>query len=96
MAVFYNQATLYYNNTVTNSNVVTGEIVEVLSADKYAVSASYTQNEILSYVISVVNSGNMPYSDISPKVCWKKSFRPRWRIFISCMSWNAAVTIGYR
>ncbi len=64
MAVFYNQATLYYNNTVTNSNVVTGEIVEVLSADKYAVSASYTQNEILTYVISVVNSGNMPYSDI--------------------------------
>ena len=34
MAIFTNQATLSYNNTTTTSNVVTGEIVEVLSATK--------------------------------------------------------------
>ena len=34
MATFTNQATLSYNNTTTTSNIVTGEIVEVLSATK--------------------------------------------------------------
>ena len=36
MAIFTNQATLSYNNTTTTSNIVTGEIVEVLSAAKNA------------------------------------------------------------
>ena len=34
MAVFYNQATISYNGNVTGSNIVTGEIIEVLSAEK--------------------------------------------------------------
>lgn len=34
MAVFFNQATLTYNDTTTNSNIVSGEIIEVLSVSK--------------------------------------------------------------
>ena len=42
MAQFTNQAQLSYNNTVVNSNVVVGEIVEVVSANKTAVVDTYT------------------------------------------------------
>lgn len=41
MAIFSNQATLTYNGTTTNSNIAYGEILEVLSATKTAVQASY-------------------------------------------------------
>ena len=38
MATFTNQAILTYNNTTTSSNIVEGELVEVLSATKTAVN----------------------------------------------------------
>lgn len=57
MAVFYNQATLTYNGTTTNSNIVTGEIVEVLSATKTAVSDEYSAGDRITYVVSLINSG---------------------------------------
>ena len=38
MATFYNQATLSYNGTVASSNITSGEILEVLSVEKSAVS----------------------------------------------------------
>ena len=41
MAIFTNQATLVYNGGSANSNIAVGEILEVLSADKTAVSGSY-------------------------------------------------------
>lgn len=65
MATFYNQATLSYNGTVTNSNVITGELLEVLSGDKQAVGETYTGNEDITYVISMVNSGTVPLTGIS-------------------------------
>lgn len=65
MATFFNQATLTYNNTTTLSNVVTGEIVGVLSAEKTAVSADYTVGDDVAYVISIVNSGAVPYTDLT-------------------------------
>lgn len=65
MATFTNQATLTYNNVVTNSNIVTGEIVEVLSADKTAVTDTYRAGETVTYIISIVNSGVAPYSDLT-------------------------------
>ena len=40
MAIFTNQATLVYNGGSANSNVAVGEILEVLSADKTAVSGT--------------------------------------------------------
>lgn len=65
MATFFNQATLTYNNTTTLSNVVTGEIVGVLSAEKTAVSPSYSVGEDIAYAISIVNNGSLPYNDLT-------------------------------
>lgn len=65
MAKFYNQATLSYNGTVTNSNITAGEIVEVLSADKYAVTDTYTADSDIVYIISIVNSGSSPVGNIT-------------------------------
>lgn len=65
MATFFNQATLTYKNTSTTSNIVTGEIVQVLAAEKTAVSPGYTIGERVTYVISVLNSGTLPFTDLS-------------------------------
>jgi len=58
MAQFTNQATLSYNNTVVNSNVATGEILEVLSATKTAVIADYALDDNVTYVIEDLNLGD--------------------------------------
>ena len=42
MARFTNYATLSYNGGSKDSNTVTGELLEVLSASKTAVSQEYT------------------------------------------------------
>lgn len=65
MAVFSNQATLYYRNTFTNSNVVTGELTEVLSAAKTAVVGTYTANDVMTYIISLVNTGSVPFQNLT-------------------------------
>ncbi len=65
MAVFFNQATLTYNDTTTNSNIVTGEIIEVLSATKTAVKNNYSANDTVTYLINIVNSGNTPFNGIT-------------------------------
>ena len=57
MAQFTNQAQLSYNNSVINSNVAVGEILEVISASKTAVMNDYTRTDDVTYVISGVNSG---------------------------------------
>ena len=58
MAIFTNQAQLLYVNAVANSNVAVGEILEVLAATKTAVRKTYGQNDRVTYVVSIVNSGN--------------------------------------
>ena len=58
MAIFTNQAQLLYGNAVANSNVAVGEILEVLAATKTAVRKTYGQNDRVTYVVSIVNSGN--------------------------------------
>lgn len=65
MAIFSNQATLTYNNTSTNSNIVTGEILEVLSATKTAVTGSYDSQDLVTYVVNVINSGNSTLTDLT-------------------------------
>jgi len=65
MATFTNQATLSYNNTTTTSNIVTGEIVEVLSATKTALTDTYRAGDTVTYVVSIVNSGSVSYSDLT-------------------------------
>lgn len=57
MATFTNQAFLTYNGETVNSNIVTGEVVGALTAEKTAVSGTYTQGDTVTYVISMVNTG---------------------------------------
>ena len=57
MATFYNQATLSYNDRTTNSNIVTGELVEVLTATKTAIPANYRAGDRITYIVSIQNSG---------------------------------------
>lgn len=65
MAIFTNQATLSYNNTTTTSNIVTGEIVEVLSAAKNALDDNYRLGDVITYVVSIVNSGATAINNIT-------------------------------
>ena len=65
MAIFTNQATLSYNNTTTTSNIVTGEILEVLSAEKNAVNDEYSYGDTVTYVISLVNTGTAPFNGLT-------------------------------
>ncbi len=65
MATFYNQATLSYNNTTVSSNIVSGEVTEVLTAEKTAISGSYTGGGTITYAVSLVNSGSVPVTGIT-------------------------------
>lgn len=65
MARFTNQAQLRYGNSVANSNIAVGEILEVLSATKTAVRSTYGQNDTITYIISIVNSGTTAFNNIT-------------------------------
>ena len=65
MPAFYNQATLTYNNQTMLSNIVTGEVVEVLSAVKTSVSQSYRTGEPVTYAVSIINAGNTAYTNLT-------------------------------
>lgn len=65
MAQYTNQAQLSYKNTVLNSNVAVGEIMEVLSASKTAVKDDYGRNDDVTYVISIVNSGTSAFTGLT-------------------------------
>ena len=57
MAIFSNQATLTYNGSSTNSNIAYGEILDVLVATKTSVEGSYTPGQIVTYVVTLRNTG---------------------------------------
>ena len=65
MATFTNQATLTYNGNIINSNITTGELLEVLSATKTAVITSYTQGSQVTYVINILNSGTTAFTGLT-------------------------------
>ena len=65
LAQFTNQAQLAYNDSVINSNIAVGEILEVLSVTKTAVGDDYGADSNLTYVISVVNSGATPFNALT-------------------------------
>lgn len=65
MAVFYNRATLSYNDTVTDSNVVTGELVETLSVTKTPLQTKYTPGSIATYIVNIKNSGATALSGLT-------------------------------
>ena len=57
MAIFSNQATLTYNGSSTNSNIAYGEILDVLVATKTAIEGSYTPGQIVTYAVTLRNTG---------------------------------------
>ena len=65
MATFTNQATLRYNGNIVNSNITTGELLEVLAATKTAVIDTYNQGSDITYVIQIVNSGAAAFTGLS-------------------------------
>lgn len=65
MATFFNQATLSYNGNTVNSNIVSGEILEVVSATKTALSDDYAPGEAVSYAVNITNTGTLPYTDLT-------------------------------
>lgn len=65
MAIFNNFATLSYNGGTTNSNTVTGEILDTLSSTKIAVMDDYTANDDATYVITLLNSSTSPMSNVT-------------------------------
>lgn len=65
MAIFTNQATLTYNGNSTNSNIAYGEILDVLVATKTAVEGTYTPGQIVTYVVTLRNTGNAPLTGLT-------------------------------
>ena len=65
MAIFTNRATLSYRNGTVSSNVVTGEILEVLSATKNALTDTYSAGDRVTYVITILNSGATAVSGVT-------------------------------
>ena len=57
MAQFTNQAQLFYNGTIVNSNIAVGEVIGTLTVTKTAVRDTYAQGEAVAYVINIVNTG---------------------------------------
>ena len=62
---FTNQASLSYNNLVTNSNIVSGTLQEVLAVSKSAISGDYRQGDTVTYGVSIINSGNTAYNNLT-------------------------------
>ena len=65
MAIFSNQATLTYNGTSTNSNIAYGEILDVLAATKTAVEGTYTPGQLVTYVVTLRNTGTAPLAGLT-------------------------------
>ena len=65
MAIFSNQATLTYAGGSTSSNIVVGEILDLLSMTKTAVGDTYRAGDTVSYVISLVNGGTTALSGLT-------------------------------
>ena len=68
---FQNMATLTYTGGTVNSNIVTGELREVLTAAKTAVRENYEPGGTVTYVVSLTNSGITPLTGltISDNLC---------------------------
>jgi len=65
MALFTNQVTLTYNDNVINSNIVTGEIVQVLTVTKNALSNTYERDKAITYIINIVNSSDTEFTGLT-------------------------------
>jgi len=65
MPTFQNVATLSVGDTVIQSNVVQGEINEVLRISKTPVYNRYAPGETVTYAVSILNSGTDSYTGLT-------------------------------
>jgi uncharacterized repeat protein (TIGR01451 family) len=65
MAIFSNQATLTLNGVPTNSNIAYGEILDVLTVAKTSVEGSYTPGSLVTYAVTLRNTGNSPLTALN-------------------------------
>ncbi len=65
MPTFSNTATLTYNGITVNSNTVTGEITQVLTAWKTATVDSYRQGDDITYIVGIRNSGATDFTGVT-------------------------------
>lgn len=65
MARFTNYATLSYSGGTTESNTVTGELLEALTVEKTAVKGTYTARGTVTYVLSLVSGGSAPLTGLT-------------------------------
>ena len=65
MAIFSNQATLTYNGNSTSSNIAYGEILDILTVTKTAVEGVYAPGELVTYAVTLRNTGNAPLNGIT-------------------------------
>ena len=63
MATFFNQATLSYNGTVTNSNLASGELLAGADLSKIALNEEYSTNGAVTYAVSYTNTTGVPISN---------------------------------
>lgn len=65
MATFFNRATLTYGTNSITSNTVSGELLGALTVSKTASIDEYVSGSVLTYAVSLVNSGNTAVGGIS-------------------------------
>ncbi len=65
MATFTNQANLTYTGGAVASNIVTGEILDSFSVTKNAVDNVYRNGDVVTYTISLTNTGNAPLTGLT-------------------------------
>ena len=65
MAIFSNQATLTYGGNTTNSNIAYGEILDVVAATKTAIEGVYTPGQLVTYVVTLRNTGNVSLANLT-------------------------------
>lgn len=64
-ATFTNMATLSFNGSQVNSNVVTGTITQVLSAGKTSLEGTYYPGDTVTFILNIVNSGSTAFTDLT-------------------------------
>lgn len=65
MPTFTNQAILTLNGVSYASNIITGEIINVLTVDKNAIENEYASGGRITYVVSLRNSGPSPLNNLT-------------------------------
>lgn len=64
MGIFYNHATLSYNDNSTESNVVTGTLVSALNLTKTALKKEYQPGDKIAFLVNIVNRSMTDYNEI--------------------------------